>query len=181
MNKQNKKAIFVIGLLTVVVLGLVTILYSGVNLRETFDANYPNFDKKMLPLWNAIFNFLVFGVLIMAYRAIRAKKIEQHRRWIYLACILSTLFLLNYVFYHSIADSTKYGGTGWLRGVYFILLLTHVVLAAVSFPFIVYTAFLGHTMQVDAHRKMTKWVFPIWLYVALSGVLVYLFISPYYV
>ena len=68
-----------------------------------------------------------------------------------------------------------------MRGLYFVILATHVILAAVSFPFIVYTAFLGQTMQVELHRKLAKYVFPVWIYVALTGVIVYLMISPYYI
>jgi putative membrane protein len=79
-----------------------------------------------------------------------------------------------------ISETTKYGGEGLLRGLYFVILFTHVILAAVSFPFIVYTAFLGQTMQAELHRKLAKYVFPVWLYVALTGVIVYLMISPYY-
>lgn len=79
-----------------------------------------------------------------------------------------------------ISESTKYGGVGLMKGVYLILLLTHVLLAILSFPFILYTAFLGYTMQKEHHRKLTRFVFPVWLYVSLSGVLVYVMISPYY-
>ncbi len=88
--------------------------------------------------------------------------------------------LLNYVFYHLISTSTKFGGAGVLRAVYFFILLTHILLAAISFPFILYTAFLGQTMQKENHRRLAKIIFPIWLYVAITGVVVYLMISPYY-
>ena len=177
---QNRNAKLFIGILSIVVIGLVGLMYSGFGFREYFDASYPTFDKKELPFFNAVFNSLVFISLIYAYRAIRQKKVEAHRRMIYLAGFLSTLFLLNYVFYHMISESTKFGGEGLLKGIYLILLLTHVLLAIVSFPFILYTAFLGHTMQVENHRKMTRYVFPVWLYVAFSGVMVYIMISPYY-
>ena len=177
---MNQKAKKVIGLLTAVVMGLVFLMYSGFGVKEWFDASFPGFDKSRLPFLNALFNSLVFICLLSAFRAIKNKNIQVHRRFIYIACTLSTLFLLNYVFYHMISESTKYGGDGFMRGLYFIILATHVFLAAVSFPFIVYTAFLGQTMQVESHRKLAKYVFPVWLYVASTGVIVYLMISPYY-
>jgi len=177
---NNNKAKQIIGVLTIVVMGLVFLMYSGFGVRDWFDSNFPNFDKSILPFINALFNSLVFICLLSAFRAIKAKNILIHRRFIYMACFLSTLFLLNYVFYHMISVTTRYGGEGFIRGVYFFILATHVLLAALSFPFIVYTAFLGQTMQVDSHRKLAKYVFPVWLYVALTAVIVYFMISPYY-
>ena len=177
---MNQKAKKVIGLLTAVVMGLVFLMYSGFGVKEWFDASFPGFDKSRLPFLNALFNSLVFICLLSAFRAIKNKNIQVHRRFIYVACTLSTLFLLNYVFYLMISETTKYGGDGFMRVLYFIILATHVILAAVSFPFIVYTAFLGQTMQVESHRKLAKYVFPVWLYVASTGVIVYLMISPYY-
>lgn len=177
---MNQRAKQVIGLLTIVVMGLVFLMYSGFGVKEWFDSSFPGFDKSRLPFINAMLNSLVFICLLSAFRAIKKKNITVHRRFIYTACTLSTLFLLNYVFYHMISETTKYGGEGFLKLIYLFILLTHVVLAALSFPFIVYTAFLGQTMQVDAHRKLAKFVFPIWLYVAFTGVVVYLMISPYY-
>jgi len=177
---MNQRAKQVIGLLTIVVMGLVFLMYSGFGVKEWFDASFPGFDKSRLPFINAMLNSLVFICLLSAFRAIKKKNIGVHRKFIYAACVLSTLFLLNYVFYHMISETTKYGGEGFLKLIYLFILLTHVILAALSFPFIVYTAFLGQTMQVDAHRKLAKFVFPIWLYVAFTGVVVYLMISPYY-
>ncbi|MBL7789293.1 MAG: DUF420 domain-containing protein [Chitinophagales bacterium] len=177
---MNQRAKQLIGLLTAVVMGLVFLMYSGFGVKEWFDASFPDFDKSRLPFLNALFNSLVFICLLSAFRAIKNKNIQVHRRFIYIACVLSTLFLLNYVFYHMISESTKYGGEGILKGIYLFILVTHVILAALSFPFIVYTAFLGQTMQVESHRKLAKFVFPVWLYVAFTGVVVYFMISPYY-
>jgi putative membrane protein len=177
---SNKQAKIYIAGITVVVMGLVFLMYSGFGVKAWFDSSFPDFEKHKLPLFNAIFNSLVFITLLFALRAIKAKKIDLHRKLIYLACTLSTLFLINYVFYHLISTSTKYGGEGLMRLVYFVILLTHIFLAATSFPFILYTAFLGQTLQKDLHRRIAKIIFPIWLYVALTGVVVYLMISPYY-
>lgn len=177
---NNQKAKLYIGIISLLVIGLVALMYSGFGLREWFDATYPDFKKTNLPFINAVLNSLVFILLLSAFRAIKQKNIPAHRRMIYTAAFLSTLFLLNYVFYHMISDSTSYGGEGFMRIFYFMILLSHVVLAVVSFPFILYTAFLGHTMQVDAHRALAKRVWPVWVYVALTGVIVYIMISPYY-
>jgi putative membrane protein len=178
---SNKQAKIYIAGITTVVMGLVFLMYSGFGVKEWFDTSFPLFNKHLLPMYNAILNSMVFITLLFALRAIKSKNIEQHRRLIYLACSLSTLFLINYVFYHMISTSTKYGGAGTMRLVYFIILLTHIFLAATSFPFILYTAFLGQTLQKELHRRIAKIIFPIWLYVALTGVIVYLMISPYYI
>jgi putative membrane protein len=177
---NNSKAKQFIGVLTIAVMGLVFLMYSGFGVKTWFDSSFPGFDKSKLPFLNALLNSLVFICLLSAFRAIKSKNIALHRRFIYIACVLSTLFLLNYVFYHMISETTKFGGEGFIKLVYLVVLLTHVVLAAVSFPFIVYTAFLGQTMQVESHRKLAKFVFPVWLYVAFTGVIVYFMISPYY-
>jgi putative membrane protein len=93
---------------------------------------------------------------------------------------LSVLFLLSYVAYHMTNDPTRYGGEGVMRGVYFFLLITHIVSAAVSFPFILFTLVAGLTNRFDAHRRMARWVFPLWLYVAVTGPVCYLMLRPYY-
>lgn len=177
---SNSKAKIVIAALSIVVLGLVGLMYSGFGVKDWFDSSFPHFDKSRLPFLNAVLNSLVFICLLNAFRAIKNKDIATHRKFIYTACILSSLFLVNYVFYHLISETTKYGGEGWLKAIYLVILLTHIVLAAVSFPFIVYTVFLGQAMQVENHRRLAKFVFPVWLYVAFTGVVVYLMISPYY-
>ncbi len=177
---NNKNAKIYIGIISILVIGLVSLMYSGWGLKELFDSRFPMFDKKILPFYNAIFNSFVSILLIVAFIAIKNKKIEVHRKLIYTATFFSTLFLLNYVLYHMISERTNYGGSGSLRLIYFIILASHILLAIISFPFILYTAFLGQTMQVDAHRKLAKIVFPVWLYVAITGVLVYIMISPFY-
>jgi putative membrane protein len=84
------------------------------------------------------------------------------------------------VFYHLVSENTKYGDEGFVKYIYLFILITHIVLAALSFPFILWTLFLGLTNQVQKHRKIAKIVFPVWLYVAITGVVVYIMISPYY-
>ena len=97
-----------------------------------------------------------------------------------LAMILSVLFLLSYVAYHMTNDPTRYGGVGGMRTLYFILLGTHIVFAAVSLPFIMFTFIAGWTNRFAAHRKLASWVFPLWLYVAITGPICYWMLRPYY-
>jgi putative membrane protein len=96
------------------------------------------------------------------------------------AFALSSLFLICYVIYHYQAPSTKFMGEGLIRGVYFFILITHIILAAIVVPFVLLSIYFAITKQFTKHKKIVKWTFPIWLYVAITGVIVYLMISPYY-
>jgi putative membrane protein len=94
---------------------------------------------------------------------------------------ISCIFLVSYVAYHFQAAPTKFGGTGIVKGIYYFLLLTHIVLAAVVVPFVLFSLYFALTKQIARHKKVVKYTFPIWLYVAVTGVIVYLMISPYYI
>ena len=96
------------------------------------------------------------------------------------AFALSCLFLLSYVTYHALTESTKYGGEGWVRSVYFFILITHIILAAIIVPLVLFTMTRGLQKRYDKHRRVAKWTWPLWLYVAVTGVIVYLMLSPYY-
>lgn len=133
-----------------------------------------------LPPIHASLNALTAVVLIFAFRFIKQKKVEQHRKAIYLAFGLSVGFLLSYVLYHFTTPETLYGGEGFMRTLYFILLISHIVLAAGIFPFILFTFIRAYTNQIDQHKKMARWVFPFWLYVAITGPICYLMLLPYY-
>ena len=133
-----------------------------------------------LPAFHAILNSLAAVCLTIAYFFIRKKNVQMHRRFIYGAISLSVLFLLSYVLYHFTHDETRFGGEGLIRMVYLVLLLTHIALAAISFPFILFTFIRGYTGQYQRHRKMAKWIFPIWLYVTITGPICYLMLRPYY-
>lgn len=164
-----------VAILTVVIVGLVAILF----FLPAYDGEI-GFDVKLLPLLNAIFNSFTFLSLVVALIAVKRKNIKMHRAFIGLAFLSTTLFLVSYVTYHYLTESTKYGGEGLLRGIYFFVLLTHIVLAVVVVPLALLSAIRGITNQVEKHRKIAKWTMPIWLYVSLTGVVVYLMISPYY-
>ncbi|GBG06733.1 membrane protein [Paenibacillus agaridevorans] len=161
--------------LTVVIVALVAILF----FLPAYDGEV-GFDVKMLPLLNAIFNCFTFLTLVVALVAVKRKNIKMHRAFIGLAFLSTTLFLVSYVTYHYLTESTKYGGEGILRGIYFFVLLTHIVLAVVVVPLALMSAVRGMTNQVEKHRRIAKWTMPIWLYVSFTGVVVYLMISPYY-
>lgn len=137
-------------------------------------------EVKMLPALNAFVNGLTSLVLIAAVWAIKNSKRVLHERLMFSALGLSVLFLLSYVAYHSLAPSTAFGGEGLIRYVYYFILISHIILAIVIVPLVLITFSRALSEQFDRHKKIAKITFPIWLYVTVSGVVVYLMISPYY-
>ena len=154
--------------------GLVLILV-GMMRRPEFHIQLPaGVDLGFLPAVHAMLNSLVAVCLLCAIVAAKAGNIARHRKFINTALVLSGLFLLGYVVYHFTSVETRYTGTGWIRPVYFALLISHIVLAAVSFPFILLAYLAGWADRRAAHRKLVRFVFPMWLYVAVTGPIVYL-------
>ena len=137
-------------------------------------------DFSFLPPIHASLNALAAVILLFAFYSIKNKQVENHRRAIYAAMVCSALFLISYVLYHFTTPETRYGGQGAMRAVYFFFLITHVVLAAVTLPFILLTFTRAYTNQFERHKKMARWVFPLWLYVAVTGPICYLMLRPYY-
>ncbi len=133
-----------------------------------------------LPAFHAILNGTCFVLLLLALMFIKNKRIDLHKTCMLIATGLSSVFLLSYVFYHVLAPQSHYGGEGGIRTIYFTLLITHILLAAVILPFVLISLYRGLTGQVDKHRKIAKITLPMWLYVTLTGVIVYLMMSPYY-
>ncbi len=170
--KQARQLNIIAWILTLVVLGLVTLMR---RVKIPVDV-----DLSILPMINAILNSFTTIFLILAFRAIKKKDIVSHRMWIYRAIIASTLFLLCYVAYHFTTEETLYCKEGVSRTIYFILLVSHIILAALIFPFVLFTFIRAYTGQIEKHKKMARWVYPIWLYVAISGPLCYLMLSPCY-
>jgi putative membrane protein len=161
--------------LTIAINGLIAIVF-------LLDANTRDvgFDVHVLPLVNAILNSLTTVFLLSALAAIKRKNVRVHRRFIYAAFTTTGLFLVTYLAYHSLSESTRYGGEGFLRGIYYFVLLTHIVLAALIVPLVLVTFFRGINNRVAEHRAIAKWTMPLWLYVSVTGVIVYVMISPYY-
>jgi len=139
----------------------------------------PGFAQK-LPAFNAIINGTCSVLLLLSLYFIRKKNINMHKKINVTAFILSSLFLVSYVIYHALAKETTFPLDNALRPVYLFILLSHISLAALVLPIILITFYRGLNMQVDRHRKIARWAFPIWLYVTITGVIVYLMISPYY-
>ena len=134
----------------------------------------------ILPAINAFLNGSTFIILLFSFYFIRKKKISIHKRLNITACIFSTIFLLFYVTFHSFGVETRFPMDNPWRPAYLIILSTHIILAATVLPLVLLSLYRGLTMQVASHRKIVRWAFPIWLYVTLTGVIVYLMISPYY-
>lgn len=134
-----------------------------------------------LPPIYAGINGLTALVLILAVRAIKNGNRATHERLMKTAIGLSVLFLLMYVAYHMTSDSTSYGGEGFIRYVYFFILITHIALSIIIIPLVLFTYVRALAERFDKHKKLARITYPIWLYVAITGVVVYLMISPYYV
>ena len=131
------------------------------------------------PSYSSI-NAIAAALLVIALVMIKRGNIAGHKLAINGAMVCSLVFLLCYVVYHFTSEETSFGGEGWIKTVYLLLLISHIVLAAASLPFILLTWSYGITNQFDKHRRWGKWVFPIWLYVAVSGPVCYLMLRPYY-
>ncbi|HIF15209.1 MAG TPA: DUF420 domain-containing protein [Bacteroidetes bacterium] len=129
---------------------------------------------------NAIINATVSVLLIAALIFVKRGDFKKHQKTMQLAIGLSVLFLLSYIAHHLLAGSTSYGGTGFTKKIYYFILITHILLAGLSLPFILFTAYRAAIAEYSAHTRLAKFVFPVWLYVSVTGVVVYLMISPYY-
>lgn len=172
VKRNYKPAIITISIVLIGVIGLL----SGKRGGEEVEA----FDITILPLMNAIFNSFTFIFLLSAFIAIMKRKVKVHKRFIYAAFVTTSFFLVTYVTYHYLAPSTSYGGTGIMAFIYYFILITHIVLAAGIVPLALTSVARAWNEENDRHRKIARWTMPIWLYVSITGVLVYVMISPYY-
>lgn len=163
-----------IGIVSVAVFGAVVVLS-----RLPKAAEIPAW-VTFLPRLNACLNAATTMLLLISLWYIRQKNVAMHKRINLLACGLSTVFLLSYVLFHAFGVETTYPSQNPLRPVYLTILITHVVLAAVVLPLVLLSLYRGLLNQVQLHRKIVRWSYPIWLYVTITGVIVYLMISPYY-
>lgn len=161
--------------ISIILIGAIGVL-SGMKGVDDFHA----FDVTILPLMNAILNSFTFLFLVGAFIAILKRNVKIHRRFIYAAFVTTSLFLVTYVAFHYLAPSTPYGGTGFMAGFYYFILITHILLAAAIVPLALTSVARAWNMENERHKKIARWTMPIWLYVSLTGVLVYILISPYY-
>lgn len=173
-KKNDKKARILIFTFSIVVF-LLVIAVSRIELKVDL-----GFDVHIFAAINAVINSCVSLLLLAALMAVKGKKYLVHKRLMMVAMVLSFLFLLSYVTHHLLAGNTEYGGEGISKTIYYIILLTHIPLAGLILPFILFTAYRGLTGEWAGHRKLARITWPIWFYVAVTGVVVYLMISPYY-
>ena len=162
--------------LSIAIPAAVAILFS-VKLN---DFGYSVAPLSFLPPIYATINGITAVLLIAAVWAIKNGKRQLHENLMKTAIACSVLFLGMYVAYHMTSESTKFGGTGFIKGLYFFILLTHIALSIVVIPLVLISYVRAIAKNFVNHKKITKYTFPIWLYVAVTGVVVYLMISPYY-
>ena len=172
---MSDKAVFrVILALSVVVFGAIVVLYTLP--KQDFIPEW----ARNLPLLNATINGTCSLLLVTSLWCIKNQKVQWHKRLNLTTFVLSTLFLISYIVFHSFGVETRFPTENALRPFYLMILLTHILLAAVVLPLVLVSFYLGLTGKLEKHKKVSKFTFPIWLYVTVTGVVVYIMISPYY-
>jgi len=175
LETEKKYRKWIVGLSIAIPLAVAMLF--GINLRRMgFDVRPLTF----LPPIYATINGLTAVLLTMAVVAVRRGNRQWHERLVKTCMVCSAAFLLMYVAYHMTSDSTPYGGTGAMRYVYFFVLISHILLSVAVIPFVLFTFVRGIAGAYERHKKLARITFPMWLYVAVTGVVVYLMISPYY-
>ena len=175
-----KKLKILVWIVSALVLGLVATMRPLRPWFLDFLGKPDGFALSFLPPFHAFLNTLAALGLVMAVRAVRKGLVSLHRKWIFFALACSSLFLLSYVCYHMTTFETVFGGVGWVKYAYYFVLISHVALAALSFPFILLTFVHGYTNNFVRHKRLARVVYPVWLYVAVTGPVVYLMLMPYY-
>ena len=176
MTEEEKKYKGRIWTLSVIIPLAVAALF-GINLQKM---GYDVEPLSFLPPIYATINGLTAVCLVIAVAAIKRGNVKMHENLIKLCMVFSSLFLLMYVAYHMTSTSTSYGGEGAIKYVYFFILVTHIILSIVIIPFVLFTFVRGIAGAYERHKKLARITYPMWLYVAVTGVIVYLMISPYY-
>ncbi|GGE08777.1 DUF420 domain-containing protein [Sphingobacterium cellulitidis] len=176
MTEEEKKYKGIIWTLSIIIPLAVAALF-GINLKKM---GYDVEPLSFLPPIYATINGLTAVCLVIAVAAIKRGNAKMHENLIKLCMVFSSLFLLMYVAYHMTSTSTSYGGEGVIRYVYFFILVTHIILSVVIIPFVLFTFVRGIAGAYERHKKLARITYPMWLYVAVTGVIVYLMISPYY-
>ena len=160
----------------IVVLSIAIPLIVAILFGVKIDAELPVF----LPPIYASINAFTAVLLVVAVWAVKNKKIKLHEKLMKTAIACSILFLAMYVAYHMTSESTKFGGEGAIKTVYFVILISHIVLSIAVIPFVLITFVRAITNNIELHKKIARITFPLWLYVTINGVIVYIMISPYY-
>lgn len=190
MQKNDRKARWLIGVFSVIVFMVVTVL-GKYNLAGKVELP---FDKHIFAAANALMNGTVGLLLIAGLLLVKQRKLVLHKQVMLLAMLLSVLFLVSYICHHLFAGEAIYGDSdgikglsdaeraaaGSMRTIYIIILLTHIPLAGLVLPFILFAAYRALTGDYEKHKRMVRYVWPLWMYVAVTGVVIYLMIKPYY-
>jgi putative membrane protein len=166
---------WIIGISVAIPLAVAVLLFMPAKITALGDWVY------FLPHLNAVINSAASVALIFAIIFAKNQRYSLHGATMTVAFILGAIFLVSYVIYHSAAESTSFGGEGLIRPIYYFLLITHILFAAVALFPILFAYYYGYTDQREKHRKVVKFAYPIWLYVSVTGVIVYFMISPYYI
>jgi putative membrane protein len=174
LTKNDRRARTLILLVSSIVFIAVVVLG-----RVKLDVDL-GFDAHVFAKANATINSAVALLLIAGLATAKRRQYATHKKIMLTAMILSSLFLVSYILHHLLAGETRFGGTGAIRYVYYSILVTHIILAAIILPFILFTAYRALIGENAAHRKLARVTWPIWFYVAITGPVVYLLISPYY-
>lgn len=174
LQKNDIKAKWLIGVFSFVVFAIIVLL-SRIKLEVDL-----GFNVHIFAAINAGINSTIAVFLIAALIAVKQKKYLLHKKLMIVSLVLSILFLVSYIAHHLLAGETKFGGEGMIKTIYFLILGTHIFLAAVILPFILFTTYRAMIAEFPAHKKLAKITFPLWLYVAVTGPIVYLMICPYY-
>lgn len=174
LQQEAKVKNWIIGISIVIPLAVAVLIFMPAKITALGDWVY------FLPHLNAVVNTAASVALLLGLFFVKNKQYSYHGAAMTVAFAMGAFFLVSYVIYHSAAESTGFQGEGTIRMVYYFLLITHIVLAAVALFPILFAYYYGYTGQRDKHRKVVKFAYPIWLYVSVSGVIVYLMISPYY-
>jgi putative membrane protein len=174
IQKNDKLANVLIIVFSIVVFVAVVFLS-----RIKVDLDLP-FDVHIFAKVNAIINSAVSFLLLVGLLAVKRSRYALHKKVMLTAMVLSFLFLVSYICHHLLSDSTSYGGEGAIKIVYYIILISHILLAAIILPFILFTSYRALVAEWPGHKKLARITWPIWFYVSVTGVIVYLMISPYY-
>ncbi len=175
IQKNDKRASLLIILFSIIVFVAVVVLY-----KIKLELELP-FNVHLFAQINAAINTAVSFLLLVGLLAVKRGRYALHKKVMMTSMVLSFLFLVSYICHHLLSDSTVFGGEGTIRYVYYFILITHIILAAIILPFILFTSYRALVAEWTAHKKLARITWPIWFYVSVTGVIVYLLISPYYV
>lgn len=145
-----------------------------------FGIKIPGYDLSFLPAIYASINGLTAILLIISFISIKNGKRSRHEFLNKICLILSGLFLVMYILYHITSEATPFGGEGTIKYIYYFILITHIILSITVIPFVLFTFSRALAGNFERHKRLAKFTFPLWLYVAVTGVVVYIMISPYY-